>query len=82
MSSAAFVAYLSRLCSPAYTATQYALLSALAAVARTILVSQTARIADDFGWTPFFLLATAFCLPGLALLAWLMRRDRPALTVR
>jgi MFS transporter, PAT family, beta-lactamase induction signal transducer AmpG len=74
MSSAAFVAYLSRLCSPAYTATQYALLSALAAVARTLLASSGGGMVDTFGWTAFFLIATGACIPSLAILAWLMRR--------
>ena len=73
MASAAFVAYLSSLCSPAFTATQYALLSALAAVARTLLSASSGFFVDHLGWGPFFLLATAACLPGLALLLYLMR---------
>jgi PAT family beta-lactamase induction signal transducer AmpG len=73
MASAAFVAYLSSLCSPAFTATQYALLSALAATARTVLASSGGFFAERLGWGPFFLLATAACLPGLALLVYLMR---------
>jgi MFS transporter, PAT family, beta-lactamase induction signal transducer AmpG len=73
MASAAFVAYLSNLCSPAFTATQYALLSALAATARTVLASSGGFFADRLGWSSFFLLATAACLPGLALLLYLMR---------
>jgi PAT family beta-lactamase induction signal transducer AmpG len=74
MASAAFVAYLSGLCSPAFTATQYALFSALAATARTVLAASGGWLAQTLGWAPFFALATAACLPGLALLAWLMRR--------
>jgi PAT family beta-lactamase induction signal transducer AmpG len=74
MASAAFVAYLSGLCSPAFTATQYALLSALAATSRTVLAASGGWLAQTLGWAPFFALATAACLPGLALLAWLMRR--------
>jgi MFS transporter, PAT family, beta-lactamase induction signal transducer AmpG len=73
MASAAFVAYLSSLCSPAFTATQYALLSALAATARTLLASSGGFFADRLGWGSFFVLATACCLPGLALLLFLMR---------
>ena len=73
MGSAAFVAYLSRLCSPAYTATQYALLSALAATARTVLASSGGWFAQRLGWEPFFVAATAACLPGLLLLLLLMR---------
>jgi PAT family beta-lactamase induction signal transducer AmpG len=73
MASAAFVAYLSSLCSPAFTATQYALLSALAATARTVLASSGGFFADRLGWEVFFVLATAACLPGLGLLLYLMR---------
>jgi MFS transporter, PAT family, beta-lactamase induction signal transducer AmpG len=71
MGSAALVAYLSRLCSPASTATQYALLSALATSPRTVVAASGGWFADQLGWTPFFLLATAACLPGLAILLWL-----------
>lgn len=81
MGSAAFVAYLSGLCNIAFTATQYALLSSLAAVGRTTLSASGGALADALGWTPFFFLSTAACLPGLALLLWIMRgevRRRPA----
>ncbi|HYL33780.1 MAG TPA: AmpG family muropeptide MFS transporter [Stellaceae bacterium] len=73
MASAAFVAYLSRLCHPAFTATQYALLSALAATGRTVLAAAGGFLADRLGWQPFFLLATAACVPSLLLLIYLMR---------
>lgn len=74
MAGSAFIAYLSQLCNSAYTATQYALLSALATLARTTLSSWSGVFAQVFGWTPFFLLSVALALPGLALLLWLMRR--------
>jgi PAT family beta-lactamase induction signal transducer AmpG len=74
MAGSAFIAYLSKLCTSAYTATQYALLSALATLARTTLSSWSGVFAQVFGWTPFFLLSVALALPGLALLLWLMRR--------
>jgi PAT family beta-lactamase induction signal transducer AmpG len=77
MASAAFVAYLSSLCSPAFTATQYALLSALAATARTLLASSGGFFAQHLGWESFFFTATAGCLPGLGLLLWLMRSADP-----
>jgi MFS transporter, PAT family, beta-lactamase induction signal transducer AmpG len=73
MGSAAFVAYLSGLCSIDFTATQYALLSSLAAVGRTTLSASGGALADALGWTPFFILSTVACLPGLALLLWIMR---------
>jgi len=75
--SAAFVAYLSALCSRAYTATQYALLSALAAFARNFFVSAGGAVAEWLGWLWFFVFSIGLPLPGLMLLAWLMFRARP-----
>ncbi|HTH97083.1 MAG TPA: MFS transporter, partial [Stellaceae bacterium] len=74
MGSAAFVAYLSGLCSRAYTATQYALLSALALVGRNVFASISGLLAQGLGWPAFFAVATALALPGLAMLIWIGRR--------
>jgi PAT family beta-lactamase induction signal transducer AmpG len=75
MGTAAFVAYLSSLCSVAYTATQYALLSALMSFPRTLLSSSSGWLAEQLDWVNFFLLTTVAALPGLLLLLWLMRRE-------
>lgn len=70
-----FVAYISGLCrNRAYTATQYALLSALAAVGRTILSTSSGFLAENLGWSSFFIATTIAALPGLALLWWMARR--------
>jgi len=82
MGSAAFVAYLSGLCNSAFTATQYALLTSLAAVGRTTLSASGGALADSVGWSPFFIIATAACLPGLLLLAWIMRAERQLISRR
>ncbi len=74
LGSAAFVAYLSVLCNARFTATQYALLSALAAVPQRILSASGGVLAEALGWVPFFLLSTLAALPGLVLLMVLMRR--------
>jgi PAT family beta-lactamase induction signal transducer AmpG len=74
MGSAAFVTYLSGLCSVAFTATQYALLSSLAAAGRTVLSAWGGKLAAVLGWTPFFIFSTGLCVPGLLLLLWIMRR--------
>jgi MFS transporter, PAT family, beta-lactamase induction signal transducer AmpG len=69
-----FVAYLSALCrNPLHTATQYALLTALAAVGRTYLSSGAGFVASAVGWPLFFALCSAAAVPGLVLLAWLQR---------
>jgi PAT family beta-lactamase induction signal transducer AmpG len=70
-----FVAYLSALCNnPLHTATQYALLTALAAVGRTYLSLGAGYIAAATGWAWFFAICAAAGLPSLAVLAWLQRR--------
>jgi PAT family beta-lactamase induction signal transducer AmpG len=67
-----YVAYLSALCrNPLHTATQYALLTALAAVGRTYLSSTAGFIAESTGWVWFFVICALAGLPSLVLLAWL-----------
>jgi MFS transporter, PAT family, beta-lactamase induction signal transducer AmpG len=70
-----FVAYLSALCqNPLHTATQYALLTALAAVGRTYLSSGAGFVAKATGWPLFFAICVVVAVPSLILLAWLQRR--------
>ncbi len=69
-----FVAYLSALCQErAYTATQFALLTSLAAVGRTVLSSVTGYVVEAVGWPGFFMLSMLAAVPGLVFLWWLMR---------
>jgi len=75
MGSAALVAYLSGLCSAGFTATQYALLSSLAVVGRTLFASGSGWLKDQMDWVSFFSLATVFGVPGILVLIWLARRD-------
>ena len=74
MGTAAFVALLMALCDHRFTATQYALLSALASFGR-VYVGPAAGYATDpkylgLSWTVFFFLTFLLALPGLALLWW------------
>ena len=70
-----FVAYLSALCrNPLHTATQYALLTALAAVGRTYLSSGAGYVAKATGWPLFFMICVIVAIPSLVLLGWLQRR--------
>jgi len=69
-----FVAYLSALCGDrAHTATQYALLTALAAIGRTTLASGGGFVAEATGWFLFFVVTALSAIPSLLLLAWLQR---------
>jgi PAT family beta-lactamase induction signal transducer AmpG len=70
-----FVAYLSALCrNPLHTATQFALLTALAAVGRTYLSSGAGFLAAATGWAWFFAICALAGIPSLILLWWLQRR--------
>jgi PAT family beta-lactamase induction signal transducer AmpG len=70
-----FVAYLSALCgNPLHTATQYALLTALASFGRTVIAAGTGEVAKAAGWPLFFIATAAAAVPALALMAWLQRR--------
>jgi PAT family beta-lactamase induction signal transducer AmpG len=70
-----FVAYLSALCGVrAHTATQFALLTALASVGRTTLASGGGFVAEATGWAMFFVITALAAIPSLFLLAWLQRR--------
>lgn len=75
LGSAAFVAWLSTLCEKRYSATQYALLSSLAMVGRTVLAGSVGGIADHYGWVNFFLFSTVAGIPGILLL-WTLQRAR------
>jgi PAT family beta-lactamase induction signal transducer AmpG len=57
-----------------HTATQYALLTALAAVGRTYLSSGAGYIAEYAGWVWFFVICAAAGIPSLILLWWLQVR--------
>jgi PAT family beta-lactamase induction signal transducer AmpG len=70
-----FVAYLSALCkNPLHTATQFALLTALAAVGRTYLSAGAGYVAEATGWVWFFAICALVAIPSLVLLAWLQAR--------
>jgi PAT family beta-lactamase induction signal transducer AmpG len=68
------VAYLSALCNLRFTATQYALLSALASIAGRLLTGTTAGgLIDTMGYVNFYLLTTLVALPGVVLFWYMIR---------
>lgn len=69
----AYTAFLMRACTKGMAATQYALLSSLMALPRTVFASSAGLLAKTFGWPPYFLLCIALALPGMLLL---LRFDR------
>jgi PAT family beta-lactamase induction signal transducer AmpG len=73
LGAAAFVACLSSLCRREFTATQYALLTSLAAAGRNLIAAGSGWLAEGAGWSLFFVLTTLLAIPGLALLPRLKR---------
>ena len=68
------VAYLSALCNLRFTATQYALLSALASIAGRFLTGTTAgSLIEAMGYVNFYLLTTLIAMPGVILFWYMIR---------
>jgi PAT family beta-lactamase induction signal transducer AmpG len=78
MADAAFITYLSGLCSMAFTATHYALLSSLAALTVHTLGGFSGVLAASLGWTQFYVLCSFAALPAMLLMLRLLRRYPPA----
>jgi PAT family beta-lactamase induction signal transducer AmpG len=74
MGTAAFVALLMALCDKRFSATQFALLSALSAVGRVYVGPAAGAMAVDLGWTVFFFTTFLIALPGVGMLWWMRAR--------
>ncbi|MCZ4059097.1 muropeptide MFS transporter AmpG [Pantoea sp. LMR881] len=68
MGTAAFVALLMTLCNKSFSATQFALLSALAAVGRVYVGPAAGWLVELWGWPTFYAFSVFAALPGLLLL--------------
>jgi PAT family beta-lactamase induction signal transducer AmpG len=74
MGTAAFVAFAMALCNQRFSATQYALLSALASLGRTLFGPATGELVALMDWGNFFVVTFLAALPGL-FLVWLLREE-------
>ncbi len=81
MGQAAFVAFLMSLCSADYSATQFALLSAIATLPRNLSGAAAGVLVPVVGWARFFIITCLAAMPGLILLIF-MRRPLNALAAR
>ncbi|WP_336220985.1 muropeptide MFS transporter AmpG [Citrobacter amalonaticus] len=68
MGTSAFVALLMTLCNKSFSATQFALLSALSAVGRVYVGPVAGWFVESHGWPTFYLFSVAAAVPGLILL--------------
>ncbi len=73
--AAGFVAFLMSLCDPAHSATQYALLASLVALAASLGGAVTGYLVERMGYAQFFAWSIAAGIPGMAMLPWIRRRE-------
>lgn len=76
MGTAALVAFLMSLCHAEYSATQFALLSAIAAVGRVFLGPIASLMVENMGWITFFGWSFILSFPGIIILAFINRTMR------
>lgn len=65
-----YMTLIMRLCDRRYTATQFALLTSLTAVSRSLLASPAGEVAKHTGWPVFFGICALIAIPGLLMLLW------------
>jgi PAT family beta-lactamase induction signal transducer AmpG len=71
LGTAAFVSVLMSACSPAVSATQFALLTSLSSVGRNVFGPLASTVVEAVGWSGFFIVTALMAIPGLGL-AWLV----------
>jgi PAT family beta-lactamase induction signal transducer AmpG len=67
--AAAFSAFLSYITNKKFSATQYALLTSLMALSRSVLSAPSGWLAESLGWVTYFVTCVLLAIPGLLLLA-------------
>lgn len=73
MATTVFVSFLMRLCQTQAVATQFALLTALAAIGRIVTGPMAAKVIEQVGWVDYYYLSILVCLPALVILFILWR---------
>jgi PAT family beta-lactamase induction signal transducer AmpG len=74
MADAAFLSFLSSLCAPGFSATQYALLSSLAVIPLRTVGGLSGFLAQAMGWVPFYALTIFAAVPAMLIMLLLLRR--------
>ena len=77
---AAFLTFISALCAREYTATQYALLSSLAAIALHVFSGEAGYAAEQLGWVHFYEATMLGAVPALLLILHLRHQFRPEIS--
>ncbi len=78
MADAAFLTFISGLCSLRYTATQYALLSSLAAFGLRTVAGGSGFLAERLGWLGFYGLTIFASVPAMIIMMMILKRVQRA----
>lgn len=76
MGTSSYAAFMASMTDKRFTGTQYALLTALMAVPRTILATPTGYMAEALGWNMFFILCTVIAVPGMMMIPLLVKKGK------
>jgi MFS transporter, PAT family, beta-lactamase induction signal transducer AmpG len=76
LGTAAFLAFLMSVCERRYAATQFAVLSALLALSRTLAGGASGVLAERMGYGDYFFLTFLLAIPAFALLPWIKGATR------
>jgi PAT family beta-lactamase induction signal transducer AmpG len=68
LGAAALGAFIARATHPAYTATQYALLTSITVVPRSLASAASGWLVETMGWAQFFMFCAMLAIPGMLLL--------------
>jgi MFS transporter, PAT family, beta-lactamase induction signal transducer AmpG len=76
LGTAAFLAFLMSVCERRYAATQFAVLSALLALSRTLTGGVSGVLTEKMGYADYFFLTFILAMPAFALLPWIKGASR------
>ena len=68
MGTAAFIAFLMNICNKSYTATQFAILTAVASLGRVFSGPPSGFLVEAYGWSWFFIFSFLVALPSIVVL--------------
>ena len=68
MGTAAFIAFLMNICNKSFTATQFAILTAVASLGRVFSGPPSGFLVEAYGWSWFFIFSFLVALPSIAVL--------------
>lgn len=73
MGTVVLIGFISKLCNKEFSATQYALLSSLAAFARTALAANSGWIVASTGWAEFYIITFLSGIPALIMIPFVRK---------